>query len=131
MIAERVAGWLSRARERLENGGVTASDLEELARIVGGRTVTRQRLLYLHATTPSIRSAVMGMALHEPLPGSITGIDPQAGEIPYTTVGVAILDGGQVLQFPDQRAPFDDREIDILGYEFILQKLEEHPAPEE
>ena len=24
------------------------------------------------------------------------------------------------------RAPFDDREIDILGYEFILQKLEEY-----
>jgi len=31
-----------------------------------------------------------------------------------------------VIQFPDQRAPFDDREIDILGYEFILQKLEEY-----
>jgi hypothetical protein len=126
--AAKVQRWLSRAREQLENGGVTAGDLEALSRLVAGRTVVRQRLLYLHATTPSIRSGVIGMALHEPVPGSVTQIEPVAQEIPYGTVHDAILDGWQVLQLPDQRAPFDDREIDVLGYEFILQKLEEYPV---
>jgi hypothetical protein len=92
--------------------------------IDGARRVTRQRLLYLHAATPSIRSRVIGMALHEPVPGSVTEITPEAPEWPYGTVHDAILDGWQVIHFPQQLAPFDDREIDILGYEFILQKLE-------
>jgi hypothetical protein len=86
----------------------------------------RQRLLYLHAATPSVRSPVIGMALHEPVPGSVTQITTEGQEWPYATVHDAILDGWQVIQFPEQRAPFDDREIDILGYEFILQKLEEY-----
>ena len=33
--------------------------------------------------------------------------------------------GWRVVHFPQQRAPFDDREIDVLGQEFILEKLEE------
>jgi phytanoyl-CoA dioxygenase PhyH len=86
--------------------------------------VTRQRLLYLHAATPSIRSRVIGMALHEPVAGSITEISPDPQEWPYGTVHDAVLDGWQVIHFPQQLAPFDDREIDILGYEFVLQKLE-------
>jgi hypothetical protein len=127
-IVDSVRRWIARARERLENGGVEAADLEELARIARGRTTVRQRLLYLHAATPSVRSAVIGMALHEPVPGSVTQIEPEPSPFPYATVHDAILDGWQVVQFPDQRAPFDDREIDILGYEFILQKLEEYPV---
>jgi hypothetical protein len=90
----------------------------------GRRRAIRQRLLYLHASTPSIRSRVIGMALHEPVPGSITEITPEEPEWPYTTVHDAVLDGWQVIHFPQQLAPFDDREIDILGYEFVLQKLE-------
>jgi hypothetical protein len=30
-----------------------------------------------------------------------------------------------VIHFPQQMAPFDDRELDYAGYEFILQKIEE------
>jgi ectoine hydroxylase-related dioxygenase (phytanoyl-CoA dioxygenase family) len=90
----------------------------------GPRKVLRQRLLYLHAATPSIRSQVVGMALHEPVPGSRTEIDPAPREWPYATVHDAVLDGWQVIHFPQQLAPFDDREIDVLGYEFVLQKLE-------
>jgi hypothetical protein len=86
--------------------------------------VTRQRLLYLHAATPSIRSQVIGMALHEPVRGSTTQITTGEHDWPYGTVHDAILDGWHVIQFPDPRAPFDDREIDLLGYEFILQKPE-------
>ena len=61
-------------------------------------------------------------APHEPSPGSVTQIDPLAAEIPYESVFAAILDGWRVIHFPDQRSPFDDREIDIVGYEFILEK---------
>jgi hypothetical protein len=122
-LRKTIAAWVARARA---NGGVTDADLEELLRLAGEqRPVRRQHLLYLHATTPSIRSSVIGMALHRAEPGSVTQLTPDGHEWPYATVHDAILDGWQVIHFPDQRAPFDDREIDLLGYEFILQKLEE------
>ena len=49
-----------------------------------------------------------------------------AGELewPYRTVHEAIVDGWQVVQFPHLQAPFDDRDLDVVGYEFILQKME-------
>jgi hypothetical protein len=122
---DAIEAWLGKARSKLENGGLSNADLNDLAEIISqGRRNQRQRLLYLHAVTPSIRSQVIGMALHQPVRGSITEITTEGQEWPYRTVHDAILDGWQVVHFPDQRTPFDDREIDILGYEFILQKLE-------
>ncbi|HZP81348.1 MAG TPA: hypothetical protein VFB21_06905 [Chthonomonadaceae bacterium] len=115
----------AQARADLAADRLTAETLEALERqalAVPGST--RQRLLYLHAASPNIRSGVIAAALHEPIPGSVTQIDPLAPELPYNTVFDAILDGWRVIHFPDQRAPFDDREIDIVGYEFILEKLE-------
>ncbi len=127
---EKVASWIAHARTKLQNGGITEADLEALQRAAeGGGTVQRQRLLYLHAVTPSPRAQVVGMALHEPVPGSVTQITVGSHEWPYARVHDAIVDGWQVIHFPDQRAPFDDREIDILGYEFILQKMEEYDVP--
>ena len=126
---EKFEVWVSNARKKIKPGGIDSADLDELTDILNvnwGRTL--QRLLYLHATTPSIRSQVIGIALHEPVRGSVTEISTEGNEWPYRTVHDAILDGWQVIHFPDQRTPFDDREIDILGYEFILQKLE---APNE
>ena len=35
----------------------------------------RQRLLYLHAATPSIRSEIIAMAIHEPIKNSTTQIE--------------------------------------------------------
>jgi hypothetical protein len=122
-LTEEVEAWLARARAKLEDGGLGAADLDELDHILRGGRRTRQRLLYLHAASPSIRSQVIAMALHEPVPGSVTQIGPDQ-EWPYATVHDAILDGWQVLQVPEQRAPFDDVEIDVLGYEFVLHKLE-------
>ena len=122
---DEIEAWIDKTRTKLENGRVNEVDLDELTQIINvGRKNTRQRLLYLHASTPSIRSQVIGMALHEPAPGSVTEITTEEQEWPYNTVHDAILDGWQVIHFPDQRTEFDDREIDILGYEFILQKLE-------
>ena len=113
------------AKCELAAGELTASRLDELLHtaLIGSAKV-RQRLLYIHAAQPSVRSPLIGSALHEPVAGSVTQIDPLAEELPYGSVFDAILDGWRVVQFPDQRAPFDDREIDIIGYEFILEKLE-------
>jgi hypothetical protein len=120
-----VEAWAREARTKLRNGGLHEADLDELVALARApRPALRQRLLYLQATTPSIRSQVIGMALHEPVAGSITQITPDA-QWPYATVHDALLDGWQVISFPQQRVPFDDREIDVLGYEFILHKLEE------
>ena len=117
------------AKADLAAGGLTASQLDTMlhAALTEPSTV-RQRLLYIHAAQPSVRSPLIGAAIHEPVPGSVTQIDPLASELPYTSVFDAILDGWRVVQFPDQRAPFEDREIDIIGYEFILEKLEAYDA---
>lgn len=117
--------WIDEAHTKLEEGGIQKEDLDQLRQIISAnRQDTRQRLLYLHAATPGIRSQVIGMALHEPVQGSVTEIVTEEQEWPYNTVHDAVLDGWQIIHFPDQRTEFDDREIDILGYEFILQKLE-------
>ena len=122
---EAIDKWIDEARAKLENSGFQKGDLDQLHRIISAnRSGTRQRLLYLHAATPSIRSQVIGLALHEPVEGSVTEIMTEEQDWSYDTVHDAILDGWQVIHFPDQRTEFDDREIDILGYEFILQKLE-------
>ena len=122
---EAIDRWIDEARAKLEDGGIQQGDLDQLHQIISANRVhTRQRLLYLHAATPGIRSQVIGMALHEPVQDSVTEIVTVEQEWPYNTVHDAILDGWQVIHFPDQRTEFDDREIDILGYEFILQKLE-------
>ena len=122
---EAIDKWIGEARAKLENGGIQKGDLDQLHRIISANQWdTRQRLLYLHAATPGIRSQVIGMALHEPVQGSVTEIVTEEKDWPYNTVHDAVLDGWQIIHFPDQRTEFDDREIDILGYEFILQKLE-------
>jgi hypothetical protein len=84
----------------------------------------RQRLLYLHADSPSIKSSLVAMALHEPVKGDNVQLNINE-PWPYNCVHDAIIDGWRVVVFPDQRAPFDDGEIDVLGYEFILEKWEE------
>jgi hypothetical protein len=120
-LERRVEEWVARAREKL--GRIGEEDLQELlAAVRGGRV--RQRLLYLHAGSPSIYAPLIGAALHEPVAGARTQIDPLAPELPYTCVHDAILEGWRVIHFPLQTAPFEDREIDIMGYEFILEKME-------
>jgi len=87
-------------------------------------TQRRQRLLYLHARTPSVFSAIIGYTPIEPVKGYRAEISAGETEWPYETVHDAIVDGWQVVQFPHLQAPFDDRYLDIVGYEFILQKIQ-------
>ncbi len=122
-----VAAWVGDARRTLQAGGSLRED--DLDRLLAGarapRSRLRQRLLYLHAVNPSIYVHLVAAAIHEPVAGAITEIDPQAPELPYKSVHDAIVDGWRIVHFPQQRAPFDDREIDVMGHEFILEKLEE------
>ncbi|MCC7261709.1 MAG: hypothetical protein IT369_04210 [Candidatus Latescibacteria bacterium] len=84
----------------------------------------RQRLLYLHARTPSVFSEILGLTLIEPVAGFKVEISAEEPQWPYQTVHDAIVAGWQVVQFPHLQAPFDDRDLDVIGYEFILQKME-------
>ena len=87
-------------------------------------TMPRQRLLYLHARTPSIFSDILGFTPIEPIKGYQAEITVDVGAWPYQTVHDALVDGWQIVQFPQLQAPFDDKDLDMIGYEFILQKLE-------
>ncbi len=123
--SDAVREWVDVARAKLGNGGLTGDDLDALAAVADGAGGKRQRLLYLHAATPNIQSQVVAFALHEPVAGAVEELTPEPPDIPYGSVKAAIIDGWQVIQFPNHLAPFDDREVDMLGYEFILQKIED------
>ena len=64
--------WLKESRKKLKTNTFSDTDLDKLSDIVSTRVKKKQRLLYLHAASPSIRSEVIAMALHEPAEGSIT-----------------------------------------------------------
>jgi hypothetical protein len=123
LLRNTLESWLETAQAKLSNGGVTAADLDSLRQALQSAQ-PRQRLLYLHARGPSVTAPIIGMAEHEPLPGVKDTIRTRTNW-PYNTVQEAMIDGWQVIHFPQQMAPFDDRELDYAGYEFILQKIEE------
>ncbi len=87
-------------------------------------TMPRQRLLYLHARTPSVFSDILGFTPIEPIEGYRAEIAAEAQEWPYQTVHDALVAGWQIVQFPYLQAPFSDQDLDVVGYEFILQRLE-------
>jgi hypothetical protein len=114
---------LARVRAAFLAGTLSCADLDRLDALLTGKPA-RQRILYLHALSPYLGAAVVSAALHEPEPGGLATIDPTTDKLPYETVHDAIVDGWQVVQFPDPRSPFDDEEIDVLGYQFVLQQLD-------
>ena len=86
----------------------------------------KQNLLYLQAESVSIRSAVIAMALHTPMPDSVTQIEPTGVDFPYVTVHEAVIDGWRIVTFPSPKEPAtSDDGLTIFGYEFILEKMEE------
>ena len=84
----------------------------------------RQRLLYIHAQTPNPLSPVLEMTTYEPVAGFKVELTAEEPELRYATVHAALVDGWQIVQFPLHQAEYDDDEIDMVGYEFILQKME-------
>lgn len=121
-LQQAVSQWLQ-AVEGKAAGASIAADLQQL-RAVLQQAMPRQRLLYLHTRAPSITAAVIGMAQHEPVRDGCDTLQTRT-EWPYATVHEAIVDGWQVIHFPNLMAPYDDRELSYVGYEFVLQKLEE------
>jgi len=110
------------ARAQLQAGTLTAAILDDLQKAAASPQ-RLQRLLYLHATNVSIYAPLVNASLFEPVQGKRTQIDPLAPRVPYNNVHEAILDGWRVIHFPSIQARFEDREVDVLGYEFILEKL--------
>ena len=112
---QSIHAWLASAQDKLEAGTLRADDR-------GHRL--RQRLMYMHAITPNPSSGLVHVTIYEPTADGVPEITAEEQPLPYNTVLEAVRDGWQIIHFPNQLAPFDDREIDILGYEFVLQKLE-------
>lgn len=121
-LQQAVSHWLQTV-EGKATGTPLPADLQQLRNILQN-SVQRQRLLYLHTRAPSITAAVIGMAQHEPVRGGNDTLRTRT-DWPYETVHDAIVDGWQVIHFPNLMAPYDDRELSYVGYEFVLQKLEE------
>lgn len=122
-LQQAVTHWLHEATGKVEQNRLSQADVQQLQQIVQQAT-PRQRLLYLHTRAPSITAAVIGMAQHEPVAGGCDTLHTRTAW-PYATVHEALIDGWQVIHFPNLMAPYDDRELSYVGYEFILQKLEE------
>jgi hypothetical protein len=85
----------------------------------------KQRLLYLSAQSTDPRSPAISQALHEPVSGTIVEIDPTSTGIDYESVHDAVIDGWRIVHFPDQRGTLADSGVDVLGFQFILEKMEQ------
>ena len=87
-------------------------------------TQTKQRLMYIHAQTPDILSEIMSLTIYEPVRGFTVELEADIPDWPYDSVHDAVCDGWQIIQFPLHQASYDDDDFDMIGYEFILQKIE-------
>jgi hypothetical protein len=86
----------------------------------------KQRLLYLSAQSTDPRSSAISQALHEPVLDSIVEIDPTKAGLDYESVHDAICGGWRVIHFPDQRGSLEGSEVEVFGYQFVLEKMEQH-----
>ena len=85
----------------------------------------KQRLLYLSTQSTDPRSPAISQALHDPVKGTIVEIDPTLGSLDYESVHDAICDGWRVVHFPDQRGTLTDSDVEVIGFQFILEKMEQ------
>ena len=85
----------------------------------------KQRILYVSAVSTDPKSPVISLALHEPVKGTIVEIDPTSDGLEYGSVHDAVCDGWRVVHFPDQRGSLADSDADVLGFQFILEKMEQ------
>jgi hypothetical protein len=120
-VVTAVECWVREARSRLEYAAITREDLDVLARLISSKSHGRQDLLYLHAATPSIHSAVIGETLHSSQSAFVPEIEATPPPRRYETVHEAIRDGWWVVHFPDQRLG-PAGVMGTIGYEFILEK---------
>tara|TARA_B100000686_G_scaffold338521_1_gene411167 strand:- start:1693 stop:1968 length:276 start_codon:yes stop_codon:yes gene_type:complete len=86
----------------------------------------KQRILYLSAESTDPKSPTISQALHEPFNDDIVEIDPTSKELDYKTVHEAVVDGWKIIHFPDQRSSMSNLEEEIIGFQFILEKIENY-----
>ena len=86
----------------------------------------KQRILYLSAESTDPKSPTLSQALHEPLNDDIVEIDPTSEGLDYKTVHEAVVDGWRIVHFPDQRSSNPNSEEEIIGFQFILEKIENY-----
>ncbi len=125
MITPAIQTWLTQAAHKITQSPLTADDLAALEKLLDApQPKLRQRLLYAHTALPVPTSQTHTMYVIEPVPnGGAFDLVPNY-KFPYNTVHEAVIDGWQIVSFPDYKTPIQDREIDIPGYQFILQKIE-------
>lgn len=116
-----VHDWIAQARGKLARG-ITEQDLAQLEAAVTGRFL--QRVLYMHTAMPTPTSHVHAMYFVEPVAGGGNIELSVDYKFAYNTPHEAVMDGWQIIQFPAYRYPIQDREIDVQGYQFVLQKWE-------
>ena len=126
-LLQEAAVWLNQARARLAAGQFSSADLDALEAVLNAAP-PRQRLLYLPARGPSIYAPVMGLAEHEPVAGQAEATLRTRGEMAYRTVHAAVVDGWHIVHFPEQSLSFESGELEYIGYQFILQKIEFYSA---
>lgn len=109
----------SQARSKLQTSQLAVEDLDQLYQLARG---SRQRLLYLYALQPTVRASLVASTLQDSQASTLCQIDPLAQDIAYQCVMDAVADGWRVIHFPDHRAAYQEGRMDMLGYEFILEK---------
>jgi hypothetical protein len=82
---------------------------------------TKTLLMYMHLTLPRPTSQLISWVIYD-ADESHPEVTPNEPSAPYPNVLTALQDGWDLVQAPDQRAPIHDHDLDIIGYEFILQK---------
>ncbi len=117
-ICHAVRGWLAAVRSLPQ--GVGVAQLDALERLLTTHPRPRQRLLYLHSREPSVDSPVIAFQRHPS-----NGSEQCDAEMPYPTVAAAIEAGWMVVQFPVACSATDDVYLDGLGFEFVLEQLDE------
>ena len=119
---QAVRDWIAAAEAKLAAGVITKDDLAQLAAAVAGKV--RQRVLYMHTGVPSPTSNIHAMYFVDPVPGGGNIELVPDYKFPYNSPHEAMMDGWQIIKFPEYRYPILDREIDVQGYQFVLQKME-------
>ena len=84
----------------------------------------KQRILYLSAESTDPKSPTISQALHEPVKDDIVEIDPTSKGLTYKSVHEAVVDGWRIVHFPNQRSSIANSEEEIIGFQFILEKME-------
>lgn len=123
LLQHAIEAWLVEAEAKLDDDTLLSTDFNKLRQLV---QTSAPRLNVCFICTPKRLDglrAVIGMAQHEPVAVRKTPCAP-APIGPMKQCMMRWWTVWQVIHFPNLLAPYDDRELDYVGFEFILQKME-------